>query len=148
MKIVDHNWVEGELHDHQTTLSIPFGIIKKDEPFATARHILDEIVGTRSNDRYHLWAKKIISQHHRTIRRLEHCFNIDHIICINRTKKKPSRNHNRGVVIKFGIRVPANVKQALLFDRENGNNKWAEAMEKEMKALIDLKCFEFHPPSH
>ena len=49
MKIVDHNWVEGELHftaqfgndDHQTTLSIPFGIIKKDEPFAITKYILD-----------------------------------------------------------------------------------------------------------
>ena len=67
MKIIDHNWVEGELHftaqfgndDHQTTLSIPFGIIKKDEPFATAKYILDEIVGTRSNDGYHLWARKL-----------------------------------------------------------------------------------------
>ena len=54
MKIVDHNWVEGELHfitqfgndDHQQTLSIPFGIIKKDKPFATAKYILNEIVET------------------------------------------------------------------------------------------------------
>ena len=61
IKIVDHNWVEGELHfttqfgnnDHQTALSIPFGIIKKDKPFATAKYILDEIVGTKSNDRPH-----------------------------------------------------------------------------------------------
>ena len=58
MKIINHNWVEGELHfitqygndDHQQTLTIPFGIIKKDEPFANAKYILDEIVGTQSND--------------------------------------------------------------------------------------------------
>ena len=34
---------------------------------------------------------------------------------------------------KFGIRVPKSVNQALSFDKENGNTKWADAIAKEMK---------------
>ena len=48
--------------DHQQTLAIPFGILKKDEPFATTKYILTEIIGTQSNNQYHLRAKKVISQ--------------------------------------------------------------------------------------
>ena len=31
-------------------------------------------------------------------------------------------------------------------DRENRNNKWSDAIGKEMDALNNLECFEFHPP--
>ena len=43
-----------------------------------------------------------------------------------------SKKDNR---IKFGIKVPNSVKEALLFDRENNNILWAEAITKEMTAL-------------
>jgi hypothetical protein len=33
---------------------------------------------------------------------------------------------------KFGIKIPNNVKDSLLLDRENRNSKWAEAISKEM----------------
>ena len=48
--------------------------------------------------------------------------------------------------IKFGIKIPRNIKEALLFDKESKNNKWIEAVNKEMNALKKLKCFKFHPP--
>jgi hypothetical protein len=33
---------------------------------------------------------------------------------------------------KYGIQVPKTVKEALQFDRENGNTYWADAIKKEM----------------
>ncbi|KAG7370183.1 reverse transcriptase RNA-dependent DNA polymerase [Nitzschia inconspicua] len=33
---------------------------------------------------------------------------------------------------KFGIRVPKSVKEAYEIDRENGDNRWAESIQKEM----------------
>ena len=45
---------------------------------------------------------------------------------------------------KFGIRIPINTIQALQFDKENGNTKWAEAIAKEMTSLDKLGCFEYH----
>jgi hypothetical protein len=31
---------------------------------------------------------------------------------------------------KFGIRIPHSVEEALQIDKENGNTKWADAMNK------------------
>ena len=48
---------------------------------------------------------------------------------------------------KLGVKIPRNMKEELLFDRENKNNKWMDAVPKEMDALKILKCFKFHPPT-
>ena len=40
---------------------------------------------------------------------------------------------------KFGFKVPKTVEQALLIDKENGDNKWAAAIKKE----IDKVCVAF-----
>ena len=66
---------------------------------------------------------------------------------VTHANKKPSCNHNRGVITKFGIKVPRNTCEALLFDCENKNTKWAETILKEMTGLYNLKTFEFHPPT-
>ncbi|CAJ1951562.1 unnamed protein product [Cylindrotheca closterium] len=60
-----------------------------------------------------------------------------------RRAKKPGRNR-RQVTIKFGVKVPMSVSQALEFDQENGNNKWQEAMKKEIAQLVALNFFTFH----
>ena len=46
---------------------------------------------------------------------------------------------------KFGIRIPNTIEEALKFDREAGNHKWAEAIKKEMDNLTRLNVFKFHP---
>jgi hypothetical protein len=35
--------------------------------------------------------------------------------------------------LKFGIKVPSSVEEALAFDQENGNDLWAKSIEKELK---------------
>ena len=44
---------------------------------------------------------------------------------------KAQATHNI-IKYKFGIRVPRNVREARQLDEENGNNKWKEAIEKEI----------------
>ena len=48
---------------------------------------------------------------------------------------------------KFGIPIPRNTHEALLFDKQNGNTKWADAIAKEMTGLDHLKAFIYHPPT-
>ncbi|KAG7369945.1 reverse transcriptase RNA-dependent DNA polymerase [Nitzschia inconspicua] len=36
---------------------------------------------------------------------------------------------------KYGIRIPKTVKEAFEIDRENGDNRWAESIQKEMNAV-------------
>ena len=61
----------------------------------------------------------------------------------NKTGKQCSNK----VKEKLGVKIPRNMKEALLFDRENKNNKWMDAMAKEMDGLKRLKCFKLHPPT-
>jgi hypothetical protein len=44
--------------------------------------------------------------------------------------------------LKYWIRVPRNVKQALLMDQENGNKHWHDAIKKEMDALLERGVFK------
>ena len=46
---------------------------------------------------------------------------------------------------KFGMKIPNTIEEALKFDREAGNHKWAEAIKKEMDNLIRLNVFKFQP---
>ena len=53
---------------------------------------------------------------------------------------------------KFGIKVPWTVKEALQFDKENGDTQWLDAIVKEMKAIHIafkiLKDGKNHFPPH
>ena len=71
---------------------------------------------------------------------------------ISRTRRAQSNLDRNGKSIpskpteKFGIKIPKNMKEALLFDKENNNTKWSDAVSKEMNGLKKLNCFKFHPP--
>ena len=57
-------------------------------------------------------------------------------------KRKPFREKPR---YKYGVKITRKVKESLEFDKENGNNKWAEAMKLEIQLLNDMECFELQP---
>lgn len=42
---------------------------------------------------------------------------------------------------KYGIKIPKNVEQAYKIDKENNNDYWRKAIEKEMKKIRDLETF-------
>ena len=65
-----------------------------------------------------------------------------------RQLSRNGRAKMKSKVIKFGIKVPNNVREALSLDKENGNNLWAEAIQKEMTALNQASVFIHHPPSY
>ena len=48
---------------------------------------------------------------------------------------------NNAVRYKFGIKVPRNVKEALAFDKENGDTKWADSMQLELDQLMEYRTF-------
>lgn len=142
---------DGDLGEH--ILEIPFPVLKGDVPVDVARYIRDKVIESRRNGFYNSWAKRTLKSHGRCIRRLYQIHNVDKTVRIRRmTQKKEkisknarnARNKNRE---KFGIRIPNNTQEALVYDRQNGNTRWAEAIAKEMNALHRLDCFEFVDPS-
>ena len=64
-----------------------------------------------------------------------------------RMAKRPSgrnrRANNPMGNLKYGIRVPKNVKEALKFDEENKNTYWEDSIKKEPDALMGRNTFEF-----
>jgi hypothetical protein len=49
--------------------------------------------------------------------------------------------------MKYGIPVPQNMDEALRMDLDNGDTKWNDAIEIEIKALLILDCFDFKDPT-
>ena len=54
--------------------------------------------------------------------------------------------------MKFGIRIPMTVEEALQIDKENGNNLWEMGIKKEMKnSRVAFKILGQHeqpPPGY
>ena len=113
----------------------------------TARYISNHVIDDKRNGRYNSWAKNTMKKHARTIRKLYRIHGINLKIRKNdeqylKSVIKRMKNQNK---TKFGIKIPQNVKEALLFDKFNKNTKWADAIAKEMEALRKLDVFEFLP---
>ena len=160
--IKKYDWIEGVLTFTVVLTSgqefdIPFNILKRDRPIETAKFIRNNVVENKRGGRYETWAKKILVKSQRTIRRLSRYHNIDKCVRLRKNYeitlkiRRLSKNSRDGKIKdkeKFGIKIPNNIKEALLLDRQNNNNLWAEAIAKEMDALNGAKCFKYYPSHH
>ena len=55
-------------------------------------------------------------------------------------------NKNNSEKNKFGIKIPRNVKEALLFDKESKITKWADAISKKVQNLLKMYVVKFFSP--
>ena len=135
-QITAHKWEEGLLIVKVELKSgkdyeVPFHLLKKDRPLELAKYIEREVIETKRGGKYETWAKNIIKRSSRTIRRLSRSYNIDRTIRLEYTKEKTrklrrisknKRNEKKKNREKFGIRIPNSAREALLFDKQNGNH--------------------------
>ena len=113
-------------------------------------YIREHVLDSRRNGHYNSWSKKMRSTHHRYVCWLYRLHNIDHhfqISCIRCRISCNARNQPNPHKEKFVIRIPKNSHEALHLDKQNGNTKWAEAIDKEMSGLNRLKAFIYHSPN-
>ena len=54
--------------------------------------------------------------------------------------KRKARRH-AGPYTKFGVSLPRNLKEAMLFDRINGNTLWLDAVRLELGAILDFDTY-------
>ena len=47
--------------------------------------------------------------------------------------------------VKFGVRVPRNTREAYRLDKENGNQLWANAINKEINKMHEYRVFQVLP---
>ena len=170
-KIISHRWEEGVLvfrvlfasTQGNLPLDVPFNVLKQDEPYRTARYIRQYISEPRRGERpLTEWATETIKLNDSNVNRRTRSqtqefygcsSNIDYNCVLQRVdnlitncrRKAPIHNSMRKE--KFGLLIPRNVNEALQTDQKAGNNKWKEAIDKEMNNLTRLKCFTYHPSS-
>ena len=60
-----------------------------------------------------------------------------------RKRKKPGRNNRQMGEFKYGTEVPHTYADVVRLDTAAGNQKWHEAIAKEIAALLHHNCFEF-----
>ncbi len=136
------------------TIDVPFPVLKVDAPINVAKYIRDHVIESKRNGFYNRWAKLTLRNTARSLRRFSSITGNGEPFRVRRTpgvsKQRVSRNTRNSKKAnreKFGIRIPNNIKEALLFDSQNGDTKWADAIAKEMQALERLNCFEFVSPT-
>ena len=107
----------------------------------------------RGCDRVLKWAKKVIRDLDRTVRRVFRLYDVylddhDEVRMTRRArnngKSKKRKQRPTEPIYKYGLEVPRNMAHARKIDAANNNTHWQDASKLELKALIDLDCFEFH----
>lgn len=152
-----HEWRNGSLQfkvlwsDGDTSWEL-LRDLREDHPRLVARYIVEKNVSrsTRGGDRVLQWAKKVIRDTDRAMRRIVRLYdfflNDDDSIGKIRRIQKGSRKRKKVKLkprFKYGIEVPRDPEHALKLDEANGNHNWAEAMGIEVDDLLKLDCFEF-----
>src|SRR5688572_5638003 len=130
-------------------MDVPFGILKKDVLLEIAKYIKNYVIEEKQGQSFFTkWAAKMIKAHTQCIRRLHRSYNIGKTIraCLTRQSHQNiscnKRNSQTTHKEKFGIQVPQTMWLALLLDKQNGNNKWGDAIAKEMEGKKRLDVFE------
>ena len=97
--------------DDGTSSWVPLKDLKESNPLYVAEYANSH--GLISEPAFAWWCPHVLRKRDRVIKQVQH-----------RLAKKN---------LKFGVRVPNTIEEALKFDKENGNNLWAQSIEKEMK---------------
>ena len=157
----DSDHLVGDLEWH------PIGLLKDEDPYAVAMYLIRNDVGKTHTSIQRRWARALLRSVRQTIRRRK---KVDDFFggftsssfdpspenktssrsLSNKQRKrfrkteKNAARHKRKAEFKYGIELPRNWQDILRIDKANGNTNWQDAVKKEVAALIQHGCFEFH----
>eukprot|EP00957_Ditylum_brightwellii_P078616 5976852-Ditylum_brightwellii.AAC.2 len=104
----------------------------------------------RGGDRVLQWVQKVEHDLDHAVRQIVHLYNtfldaddnVRHIRPLQKGSRKRKKTKTK-LQMKYGIKVPRNVKEAIQFDEENGNTFWQDRMKSEVGALMEMDYFAF-----
>ena len=67
---------------------------------------------------------------------------------VQKGSKKGKNKFSNALVFKYGIEVPNNLEHVMKMYEKNINIFWMDAINKDIKALLEMGCFEFHPAGY
>ncbi|MEM7375851.1 MAG: reverse transcriptase domain-containing protein, partial [Bacteroidota bacterium] len=136
-KILNHRWskdpnrkgkmdIQMKWAGYQEPTWEPMEAIKKDDSVSLAKYAQD--MKLTNNSRWK-WTNAYLRREKRFARMLKQ---------VHLYKKKTNT-----IKYNFGIRIPKSIKEAMMLDKLNGNTKWADSIEVELRALYEEhKCFK------
>ena len=149
-EIVAHDWRLGQPHFKVGWSSgdVTWEHIRdmrEDYPRLTAQYIVGHNVtrSKRGGDRVLLWAKKVVRDLNRSIRRITRLYDLylddhDEVNMIRRVQKGSKRKRKKFSLApryKYGFEVPHNYYHAKKLDKRNNNNKWQDCNTIETDQL-------------
>ena len=158
--IVGHDWgpISGKLlmkvkwYTGETSL-LDADVLREDCPSMLAKYIIENPIERTRHGFWNQWAQQTIKDIHLTVRRLRSMFvggtdiaDLPFRMARRLSKRKKKSHMSHEPTVQFGVPVPRNVKEAHEMDKQNGDNRWKEAIEKEMKGLHDHQTFKFLDP--
>jgi hypothetical protein len=99
-------------------------LVQTDFPISTALYVSENGLGAPFKPR---WAEGVLKH-------LEDFYLPD-------VKLRKKSSYPRSPLILHGVKVPRTVKEALQFDKENGNTLWTDAIKKEMTSQHEMETF-------
>ncbi len=143
----------------------PIDLVKDEDAQAVANYILSNDIDYRNIQEEERWARYFLRALKRTLRRLRRTsflgfdsksfvpnptsrrtgwFNMSgkQRAKVRRAEMKENKKTSRNE-IKYGIEVPKNWDDIRRIDADAGNTNWADAVSKEVAALIQHECFKF-----
>ena len=144
----------------------PIGLVKDEDPYAVAKYVMNNDFGSIHTSRQHRWARALLRSVRQTIRRrrrVDDLFGGFTSQTFVPTPDEPSRPKNvspnvwkrtrraekkaakrkHKAEFKYGIEIPRNWADIVRIDLAAGNTLWADAVKKEVAALIHHGCFHF-----
>ena len=134
-------------------MSIPHAVLKQDHHYDCTKCISSYVVegSQRDPQPYNQWASMFIKQHKRNIRRLHAYWGMSRpkLAYTHRRYRNAKTKKKRKTpgTERFSLKIPRGIREALLIDKNDNNNLWAEAIAKERTALIQKGVLKFNPPS-
>ena len=119
-KITTKGWKLKVLWKDGSTDWLPLSQVKESNPIEVAEYSFAQSIN--KEPAFNWWVSHVIRKRDRMINKV-----------ISRTRKSN---------MKFGLKIPQTVAEAYEIDRENGNNLWATAIEKEMTSIKEFGTFD------
>ncbi len=149
ISITGYRYKDGKLQlrllmNSEETQWMDFRDVKEDYPPRCATYIVDNFKsrsGRKDGDRVLSWAKKTLCDCERAVKGMVRLCNFvldddDDIRRVRRAVRAKNKNKRKAPPkrLKYGVQEP----------KDDGNNLWAEAINKEMSALYEMDCFSYH----
>jgi hypothetical protein len=141
---IEVRWKDGQ----ESYINADF--MQSDDPLRLAKYIKERPVERLRNGFWSQWADRTlrdISQTNHKLRRMYYNVSLnDNYYPYSRRVIRRKKTYPLKMETFMGIEIPRNTREAIYLDRKNKDNKWGDAMKKEIGSIQEHGTLRFLPP--